>query len=629
MKMNSAVVTLLLVGLSSCGTGGSGSKTPTPSGTYTVGGFVNNLNNSPTKLQNNGGDTIIVSNYGSFTFPTPLGNGATYNVTIASQPANGQTCSVQNGTGLVNANINSVLVNCYQPISVGGAVFGLYGTGLALQDNGTDTLQIQSNGPFAFSSTINYGESYNVTVSSQPTNPAQRCTVTNPSPATLPQSNVNNVLVSCGSAEAKWIWMGGSQSTALAGIYGQQGVAAPTNNPGARQEGVSWTDPSGKFWLFGGTYTEAGQNLNDLWRYSDSEWTWISGSNMGNNQQGVYGVEGTPSRTNVPGARIGSVSWTDSSGNLWLFGGYGSDLTGYHFYNDLWRFSGNQWTWISGSSQPDHPSVYGTQGTASTNNVPGARYGAMSWIDAGNNLWLFGGIDVNLYSTGGSSRDQNDLWKFDGANWTWIAGSNDPTTAQSGVYGTLGTPAAANTPGARDSAATWTDSSGALWLFGGNGQDSAGNAGPLNDLWRYKNGQWTWMGGSNLTGDLGVFGTMGVADPSNIPPARLSPLTWTDSAGNFWLFGGGGYDRFGNDGQLNDLWRYSGGQWTYLSGSQLARQPSSYGPLGTLSAQSLPGGCAGSMQWIDKAGRLWAYCENINDQEGIITSSNDLWVYQP
>ncbi len=623
----SVVLPFLVAGLSSCGTGGSGGNTTPPNTTYTVGGFVNDLNNSPLTLLNNGRDKVTVPTFGNFTFPSPMSSGATYNVTVGTQPTNGQTCQVQNGTGTVTGNINTVLVTCLGPFKIGGSVFGLAGSGLTLQDNGTDTLQILSNGPFQFSSTLAFGEAYTVTITAQPTNPTQRCTITNSSGT--PQDNVANILVTCGSAGAKWTWMGGSQSIALAGIYGQLGVAAPGNNPGARGEGVSWTDSSGNFWLFGGTYSDAGNNLNDLWKYSNSEWAWITGSSTGNNEQGVYGTLGTPAATNVPGARIDPVSWTDSSGNLWLFGGYGSDLTGYHWYNDLWRFTGNEWTWVSGSSQPDQPPVYGSLGTASPTNVPGARYGAMTWIDASNNLWLFGGRDVNLSVSGGSSRDQNDFWKFNGSEWTWIAGSNNPGAAQSGVYGTLGTPAAANTPGAREDGATWTDAAGAFWLFGGIGQDSAGNLGSLNDLWRFKNGEWSWMGGSDTVGDLGTFGTMGIADAGNIPPARSLAMAWTDSAGNFWLFGGGGADRSGNDGALNDLWKYSGGQWTYMSGSELARQPSSYGPLGTVSAESLPGGCAGKMKWIDQTGKLWAYCENENDPAGLITSANDLWVYNP
>jgi len=351
---------------------------------------------------------------------------------------------VQSGSGTANGNINSILVNCYPPMTVGGNVFGLSGSGLALQNNGSDTLQILSNGSFQFSSTINYGQSYDVTVLAQPANPAQRCTITNPS-GSSEQSNVTNVLVSCGSAEAKWTWMGGSQSTAVDGIYGQQGVPAPGNNPGARDQATSWTDPAGNFWLFGGTNKGSTSDLNDLWRYSNGEWTWISGSSANDNPLGIYGTEGVPGPANVPGARVDVASWTDSAGNLWLFGGYGVVLN-YAYFNDLWEYSNHQWTWISGSSQPNQPPVYGMLGAASAANVPGARSGAMTWVDANNDLWLFGGLDVNIYSNGGSSRDQNDLWKFSAGQWTWMGGPNDPTTQAPGVYGKRGTPAAAKEP---------------------------------------------------------------------------------------------------------------------------------------------------------------------------------------
>jgi hypothetical protein len=55
-----------------------------------------------------------------------------------------------------------------------------------------------------------------------------------------------------------------------------------------------------------------------------------------------------------------------------------------------------------------------------------------------------------------------------------------------GVYGSQGTAAAGNVPGARYPAVSWTDASGNLWLFGGWGYDSAGTSGYLNDLWMYK-----------------------------------------------------------------------------------------------------------------------------------------------
>ena len=63
-----------------------------------------------------------------------------------------------------------------------------------------------------------------------------------------------------------------------------------------------------------------------------------------------------------------------------------------------------------------------------------------------------------------------------------------------------GIAAAGNVPGERDYAVSWTDSSGNLWLFGGNNSSSVSGLTVLNDLWRYSpsTNLWTWMGGSNI-----------------------------------------------------------------------------------------------------------------------------------
>ena len=94
---------------------------------------------------------------------------------------------------------------------------------------------------------------------------------------------------------------------------------------------------------------------------------------------------------------------------------------------------------------------------------------------------------------GPASQYFNDLWKFDGSEWTWMGGSDSPN--QTGVYGTLGQASAANIPGARWGALSWSDKQGNFWLYGGQGADSTGNMGDLNDLWEYSGGQWTWMEG--------------------------------------------------------------------------------------------------------------------------------------
>ena len=165
-----------------------------------------------------------------------------------------------------------------------------------------------------------------------------------------------------------------------------------------------------------------------------NEWTWISGSNTVpqsyQGQSGVYGTLGIPSTSNTPGARSNGVSWIDSSGNLWLFGGVGyySGGSGGQL-NDLWEFNPNAetWTWVSGANVETANGVYGTLGKASVNNVPGGRSGAGSWIDSSGNLWLFGG-DGTASSTSGYL---NDLWKFNPADeeWAWMSGSSSPNVS--------------------------------------------------------------------------------------------------------------------------------------------------------------------------------------------------------
>jgi hypothetical protein len=48
--------------------------------------------------------------------------------------------------------------------TIAGTVSGLTGTGLVLQNNGTDSLSITADGSFTFSTPIADGSTYNVTV---------------------------------------------------------------------------------------------------------------------------------------------------------------------------------------------------------------------------------------------------------------------------------------------------------------------------------------------------------------------------------------------------------------------------------------------------------------------------------
>jgi len=176
---------------------------------YTVGGTppqggVTGLKGS-VKLHN-GGDTITVAANGAFAFPTPLmgGGTASYNVSVSTQPSYppaAQNCTVSNAMGTVGtANVTNVGVACTtRTFTVGGMVSGLTGGTLVLK-NGSDTRSITANGPFTFSTAVQSGFTYGVTVMTQPQ--GLRCTVTMGS-GTVTNSNITNVAVACADAGVK------------------------------------------------------------------------------------------------------------------------------------------------------------------------------------------------------------------------------------------------------------------------------------------------------------------------------------------------------------------------------------------------------------------------------------------
>jgi N-acetylneuraminic acid mutarotase len=453
----------------------------------------------------------------------------------------------------------------------------------------------------------------------------------------------------------EWTWMGGSNSHDQVGVYGTLGVPASTNMPGSRNYASTWTDNNGYIWLFGGYIRPISSNfglLNDLWKFNPStdEWTWMGGNSSSISESGVYGTLGTPAATNIPGSRDATMRWTDNSGNLWLFGGYGYDSTGQKgLLNDLWKYtpSTGQWTWVSGgstinSSTNGNPGVYGTVGIAADGQTPGSRAAGNTWVDNSGNLWLFGGSGVDASSNGGPL---NDLWKFSISSnqWTWVSGSStlscntSGACGQSGIYGTILTADATNVPGGREEATSWADSSNNLWLFGGNGRDGSGKSGYLNDLWEFSpsTGKWTWMNGSSTVNQPGARDAKAMAQNTATPGGRAVASGWTDSSGNFRLFGGEGYDAYGHTGYLDEFWTFypSANRWaTSLPNStnpNYVGQPGVYGTLGTPDGANLPGSRLSAMSWTDNRGNLWLFGGLGVDANSSTGRLNDLWEYSP
>jgi N-acetylneuraminic acid mutarotase len=432
-----------------------------------------------------------------------------------------------------------------------------------------------------------------------------------------------------------WTWMKGQKTVNNYGGYGTISVPTPTNRPGSRHGGATWTDASGNLWYFGGEGFATGGPigwLSDIWKYSISsnQWTWINGPNV-TNQPGIYGTKGVGSSTNCPGAREFMAYWTDAAGKFWMFGGSGFDAAGnFGNLNDLWKYDPltNEWTWMHGTGNINVNGIYGTLNVPSPTNAPGARWGAVQWIDNSNNLWLFSGSG---FPATGLDGDLNDLWKYNiGTNqWTWVKGSS--VINQNGVYGVKGIGNPSNKPGGREQSSAVYSASGEVFIFGGRGFPETGTIGILNDTWKYDpvNNEFTWENGAKVISSNGSYGTSCVPSPTNTPGSRYTQVYWKDAAGNFWLFGGLGFAATAGVGRLNDLWKFntSTKEWMWVDGSNASNAQGVYGFLTVTSSTNTPGARNYSNGWIDNGGSFWLFGGFGYPEVGGIGNLNDLWRY--
>uniref|UniRef100_E6QN22 Galactose oxidase n=1 Tax=mine drainage metagenome TaxID=410659 RepID=E6QN22_9ZZZZ len=424
----------------------------------------------------------------------------------------------------------------------------------------------------------------------------------------------------------QWIWQGGSQTPNKPGNYGTLGQPSTQNIPGARLGSSYWTDAQGNFWLFGGHGIASQQSIGDLedvWKFNpfSGQWTWVCGPQQAN-QPPVYDTKGVPSADNLPSGRANAQSWIDPQGNFWLFSG--------SLFSDMWKFTPSiaEWTFMGGSTNlptsAPNKGIYGTLGQPSPTNLPGPRGSAVTWSDSQGNLWMYGGEGNDSRGIGGTL---GDLWEYSPSTgeWTWMGGS--PIGGEAVVYGTKGVTSPSNAPGARAGSLFWSDGKGDVWLFGGS--DTGGAGGEGNDLWKYSNGEWTWIAGSDQPTQLGSYGSEGDTSPTNNPGSRSNSVTWTDAQGNLWLFGGNGQaSKPSFFMELSDLWEFTNGQWIWVNGPDTIVDYGSYGTLGVASVSNLPPARSFASGWVDQSGNLWLFGGSASLDFGT-TWYNDLWEYTP
>ena len=233
---------------------------------YTISGtVVGMLSGQSVTLQNNSGDNLTVSSNTSFSFTTKVASGATYLVTVLTQPT-GQTCTPNLNSGVVSDNVSDVSIICsFTVYTVSGNVSGLSGT-LVLQNNYGSDQTLTSDGSFSFR--VASSAKYNVRVKTQPNG---KCTVSNGSGTV--SADVDNVSVGC------WVFVdGGGSSTGV------------NQNTTYRADNVSLHafDNNSKLYVSWSEISQVGSiSQIRVKSYDNSTWSTIDGgSNNGINLRG-------------------------------------------------------------------------------------------------------------------------------------------------------------------------------------------------------------------------------------------------------------------------------------------------------------------------------------------------------
>jgi hypothetical protein len=264
------------------------------------------------------------------------------------------------------------------------------------------------------------------------------------------------------------------------------------------------------------------------------------------------GVSSGSCGTAGAGGSAGTAGGPSMANAILLFGGSGeSSILG-----DTWQWDGSRWTLL----KPAHS--------------PRARSDA-SVATFGGQVVLFGGYDGTPAVGNGPRGFLGDTWTWNGTDWTQPCSAISPRSRMDGATATL---------------------NGALFLFGGSGEQPSGRIDAPGDFYAVMFGDtWVWDGSSWTEGytprsppiNLGVMATLAgrvvlfggeVADgtaaaidetwtwdgavwtkakPAQSPPARYSAAAST-LGGTIVLFGG--YN--GSGTILGDTWTWDGATWT-------------------------------------------------------------------
>lgn len=284
------------------------------------------------------------------------------------------------------------------------------------------------------------------------------------------------------------------------------------------------------------------------------------------------------------------------------------------------------WTMLFGSDKTNMVTIPGTRNETDPKNMPGSRSFSAVWQDLKGKIWLFGGYGYDANPRGGQL---NDLWTYDGDNWTWVKGF----FTTNGYSKFSSTPGEITTPGGRHGTAYWQDNDGVFWMFGGHGYHTSGRQRSLNDLWKFtEEDGWDMVAISEDWKADGAHGTYGddlimLDEHMNEETVKWWPLTrvrssfWYDeNTGLLWLFGGEYKESGIQSYWISDLWTFDGESWECKNGDAT---PNFSPDL----QNKRPSARCGASIWTDSSGKLWLFGGYgiVDDQP---RSLNDLWHFK-
>lgn len=212
---------------------------------------------------------------------------------------------------------------------------------------------------------------------------------------------------------------------------------------------------------------------NDLWKYQNNSWQFISGDRR---LWTLSDWNGNPNRDDTrPHPRSKAIVISDPSGNtMWLYGGRIMNGNTNYYYEDLWLlFSNGAWQWKNGAK-------LATNTVASVTTKPCGRFGGGGFRRKVSNtqewIYIIGGRVAGYAGQANANSITGEVWEYNVIANTW---------AKRTSYGDESAP---TTPGISEFAYWYTGDDGFVdpkfYIFGGYGRTSMGDGpGYLGMLW--------------------------------------------------------------------------------------------------------------------------------------------------